>query len=150
APADKPKPAIGEFGFDVAGMDTTIKPGDDFFRYSGGLWMKKEQMPSDRSRWGTFDKLRAKAEEDVRVLIEELAAKKNAPGSIEQKIADFYNSYMDTAAIEKRGLAPAKAALDEIANAKTHEALVQLTSRPDVPTTGPIAFSFSLDEKNPD
>jgi putative endopeptidase len=146
----KQKPVIGEFGFDVAGMDTSVKPGDDFFRYSGGNWMKNEKMPSDRSRWGTFDKLRAKSEDDVRALIDELVAKKHEAGSVEQKIADFYTSYMDTAAIEAKGLAPAKPVLDEIMGAKNHEALVQIASRADVPTMAPIAFSFTLDEKNPD
>ncbi len=144
------KPAIGEFGFDAQGMDPGVKPGDDFSRYSGGVWMKNEQMPSDRSRWGTFDKLRAKSEEDVRVLIEEVVAAKREPGSLEQKIADFYTSYMDEAAIEQKGLAPVKPVLDEIAAAKKHEALAKLIARADVPTRAPVSFEFTLDEKNPD
>jgi len=145
-----PKPSIGDFGFDVAGVDAAVKPGDDFFRYSGGLWMKNEVMPSDKSRWGTFDKLRAKSEEDAKALIEELAAKKGAPGTVEQKIGDFYASFLDVDAIEKKGLAPAKPTLDLIAAAKTHEDIARLIGRPDVPVSSPVSFSFTLDEKNPD
>src|SRR5262249_34930007 len=88
-----PKPASGEFGFDSAGIDPNVKPGDDFFGYSGGNWMKNEKMPEDRTRWGTFDQLRAKSEADVRALVEEVAAKKGAPGSVEQKVGDYYAAY---------------------------------------------------------
>ncbi len=149
-PPAAPKPTIGEFGFDTAGVDAAVKPGDDFFRYSGGVWMKTEQMPSDRSRWGTFDKLRAKSEEDVKVLIEEVAQKSGAPGTVEQKIGDYYNSFLDVAGIEAKGLAPAKPVLDEIAAVKKHDDLARLLGRSDVPTSMPIAYGFTLDEKNPD
>lgn len=150
APAPAPKPTIGEFGFDVAGIDAAVKPGDDFFRYSGGVWMKNEVMPADRSRWGTFDKLRAKSEDDVRGLIEKLAAQQNAAGTVEQKIGDFYASFNDLAAIEAKGMAPAQPVLDTIAKAKDLDALTAVLGRPDAPTTAPIGFGFTLDEKNPD
>jgi putative endopeptidase len=150
AAPDAPRPALGQFGFDSEGMDPAVKPGDDFFRYSGGRWMKTEQMPSDRSRWGTFDKLRAKSETDVRALIEALAAQEAAPGSVEKKIADFHRSFLDTDAIEKRGLAVVKPVLEAIAAARRHEDLAALMGRPDVQTESPIGFGFTLDEKNPD
>ncbi|MBU6372210.1 MAG: hypothetical protein KJS97_05725 [Alphaproteobacteria bacterium] len=150
APAPAPKPQIGAFGLDLAGRDATVKPGDDFFRYSGGSWLKTEKMPSDRTRWGSFDVLRAKSESDVKGLVEELAAKQNPAGSIEQKIGDYYNAFLDTASIEAKGLAPAKPILDEIAAAKTHQDIARLIGRPDVPATSPIGFGFTLDEKNPD
>jgi putative endopeptidase len=145
-----PKPTIGSFGFDVEGMDKSVSPGDDFFRYSGGSWMKTEKMPEDRSRWGTFDKLAAKAEADVRALIDEVTAKPHEAGTPEQKVSDYYTSFMDEAAIEAKGFAPATAVLGEIKAAKNHEALIKIIARADVPTESPIAFSFTLDEKNPD
>jgi putative endopeptidase len=148
--APGPKAALGTFGFDAAGVDPTVKPGDDFFRFSGGAWMKSEVMPSDRSRWGTFDKLRAKAEADVKALIEDVASKPAEAGTVEAKIGDFYRSFNDVDAIEKAGLAPAQATLDAMAKAKDHAALVALGSKPDVPTQAPIGFAFTLDEKNPD
>jgi putative endopeptidase len=100
------KPQLGSFGIDLAGRDLSISPGDDFWNYGGGTWMKNNPIPADRVRWGAFDQLAAKAEADVRAIIDELAAKTSAPGSIEQKIGDYYRSYMDTAAIDAAGLAP--------------------------------------------
>src|SRR4029079_3411246 len=56
------KAAIGKWGFDLDAMDRSIAPGDDFFRYAGGTWLKTAQIPPDRSSWGSFDILRAKSE----------------------------------------------------------------------------------------
>ncbi|MCK6550147.1 M13 family metallopeptidase [Myxococcota bacterium] len=144
------KAAIGTWGFDVDGKKADVKPGDDFFRHSGGTWMEKEQMPADRTRWGTFDRLAAKAEADVRAIIEDLAAKKGAPGTIERKIGDYYAAFMDTAAIDAKGFAPAKAAMDAIAAAKTHDEIAMIIGRPDVRVNSPIGAYVGLDEKNPD
>src|SRR5689334_17461393 len=92
APAGKP--TIGKWGFDLAAMDPTIKPGDDFFRYANGTWMKTTQIPADRTRWGSFNILAAKSEQDVKDLVQQVSSHKQAPGSIEQKVADYYASYM--------------------------------------------------------
>src|SRR5277367_6279782 len=62
---------IGHWGVDLAGMDRTVKPGDDFFRYAGGTWIKQTPIPPDRSSWGPFYILRANAEADVRSLVED-------------------------------------------------------------------------------
>ena len=142
--------AIGSFGLDVAGRDLSVRPGDDFFRYSGGAWMQATRMPSDKTRFGTFDQLADKAEADVRAIVEKLAAQPQAPDTNEQKIADFYSSYLDVAAIEQRGLEPARLALADIARVRNHEALAALIARPDLPLAGPIGSGISLDQKNPD
>ena len=60
AAAATKKPAIGNWGFDLDAMDRAVSPGDDFFRFAGGTWMKNTQIPADRSRWGSFDMLQAK------------------------------------------------------------------------------------------
>jgi putative endopeptidase len=144
------KPVLGNFGFDMAGRDLRVRPGDDFYRYGGGTWMRNNPVPSDRSRWGAFDQLAAKAEADVRAIIEELAAKRSAPGSVEQKIGDFYRSYMDTAAIEAAGIAVLKPEMDLIAAATTHNDIAALFGKPDLPTPAPIGWGIGLDDKNPD
>src|SRR5262245_57145423 len=64
------KAAIGAWGVDLTAMDRSIAPGDDFFRYAGGTWMKNTQIPSDRARWGSFNILAAKSEADVRAVLE--------------------------------------------------------------------------------
>ncbi len=162
APAATPSPAtsppvesggraaIGSFGFDLAGRDLDVKPGDDFFRHSGGGWMRANPIPADLARWGSFDQLAAKAESDIRAIIDELVAKPQVPGSNEQKIADFYRSFMDLEAFEKRGMEPAAAALADIARAKTHQDIAALIARPDLPVSAPIAWYIGLDRKNPD
>jgi putative endopeptidase len=144
------RPVLGSFGFDMAGRDLSVRPGDDFFRHGGGFWMKNNQIPRDRSRWGVFDKLGAKAEVDVRAIIDELAAKTAAPGTIEQKIGDFYRSYMDTAAMDSAGMTPLKAELDLIAAATTHNDIAALFGKPDLPTPSPIGWGVGLDDGNPD
>ncbi|NDC58093.1 MAG: hypothetical protein EBZ50_04560, partial [Alphaproteobacteria bacterium] len=79
----------------MSGLDASVKPGDDFFRYAGGTWLKTATMPSDRTRWGSFDILRAQSETDVRAIVDDLAKSPSNPGSVEQKIGDFYNAYLD-------------------------------------------------------
>lgn len=143
------KAAVGEWGFDTAGMDMSVKPGDDFFRYANGTWLKTVQIPADRSGWGTWYELDEAAERDVRAIIDEVSAKQNPAGSIEQKIGDTFAAYMDVDAIEKAGLDPARPALADIAAAKTHEDIARLMGRPDLPVGGPMAFSWGLDRKNP-
>jgi putative endopeptidase len=144
------RPVLGTFGFDMAGRDLSIRAGDDFFRYGGGNWMKNNQIPADRSRWGAFDQLGAKAEADVRAIIDELAAKTSANGTIEQKIGDFYRSFMNTDAIEAAGMAPLKPELDLIAAATTHNDIAAIFGKPDLPTPSPIGWGVGLDDGNPD
>ncbi len=144
------KPLLGTFGFDTAGRDMSVRPGDNFFQHGGGFWMQNNQIPRDRSRWGAFDKLGAKAESDVRAIIDELSAKTSAAGTIEQKIGDFYRSYMDTAAIDAAGLAPLKAELDLIAAATTHNDIAAIFGKVDLPTPSPIQWGVGLDDGNPD
>jgi putative endopeptidase len=144
------KPVLGDFGFDMAGRDLNVRPGDDFFRYGGGTWMRNNPVPNDRSRWGAFDQLAAKAEADVRAIIDELAAKTSAAGSIEQKIADYYRSIMDVDAIERAGMAPLKSELDLIAAATTHNDIAAIFGKADLPTPAPIGWGVGLDDGNPD
>lgn len=144
------RPQLGTFGFDMAGRDITIAPGNDFYRHGGGNWIKNNPVPSDRSRWGVFDVLGAKAEADVRAIIDEVAGETAANGTVEQKIGDFYRSFMDTAAIEAAGIGVLKPELDLIAAATTHEDIAAIFGKPDLPTPSPIGWSVTLDDKNPD
>ena len=144
------KPAIGTWGFDGDGMDLSINPGDDFAKYAGGTWQRKNEIPADRTRWGAFDILRAKSEEDQKTVIQEAAARPQTAGTSDQKVADMYNSYMDIETIEKLGLKPVEADLKQIANARTHEDIARLMSEPDLFLASPFGLGKGLDEKNPD
>jgi putative endopeptidase len=145
-----PAAAFGDWGVDLSGKDTSVRPGNDFFRYAGGNWLAGTQLPSDRARWGVFDQLAARAEADVRVILDELRARQHAPGSAEQKAGEFYGAFLDTAAIETRGLAPAQPGLAAIAAAKTHADVAALFGRVDLALNAPIAVGITLDAKDPD
>src|SRR5208337_3880591 len=105
-------------GIAVANIDRTVKPGDDFYLYANGEWIKRTEIPPDRSGIGVFSKLDEVSNKRTAALIEEAAKANAASGSSTKKIADLYNSYMDEAGIEAKGLAPLKPHLDAIAQIK--------------------------------
>ena len=89
-------------GISVANMDRSVKPGDNFYVYCNGDWIKRTELPPDRARLSVFSALADLSDKRTSALIEE-TAKGNAPaGSSARKIADLYNSYMDEAAIETK------------------------------------------------
>jgi putative endopeptidase len=144
------KPKLGSFGVDVAGRDPSTKAGKDFYIHAGGHWLKENQIPADKSRWGMFDVLREESDTNVRKILDEQTQSKGAKTESAKKAVEFYAAYSDTAGIDKKGFAPAKASLDAIAAAKTLEDVVKLMGRPDLPVETPIGMEVSLDEKNPD
>ncbi len=92
-------------GIELANMDTSVRPQDDFFRYVNGTWLDTTEIPADRTNTGVFMDLRDKAREDVKAIIEDVASKTDLePGSDEQKVADLYNSFMDTETLNQLGM----------------------------------------------
>ncbi len=138
-----PRPELGSFGIDTSAMDTTVRPGDDFYRYVNGAWTSTFEIPADKARYGVFDALRDKSESDVRTLLDELGSTPPAPGSVQQKVADLYGSWMDEAAIEARGIEPLRADLDAIDAARTKTDIVRLMGNIDY--AGPIGMYISPD-----
>ena len=88
--AETPKAALGAFGVDTTAMDTSVKPGDDFFKYVNGSWLATVKMPADKTRFGAFDQLRDKSENDVHTILEELAKTPPAAGSVQEKVLNLY------------------------------------------------------------
>jgi len=150
ATAPRGRPAIGSFGIDMSAIDPSVKPGDDFYQYVNGTWLNTNTIPDDRVTWGTNDILIVKAEHDVRAIIEETALAGGAPGSNAQKIADYYNAYVNREAIDAQGLAPIQHALAQIAAIQSHEDVVRFVGQPGVGVTFPILLFIGLDEGNPD
>jgi predicted metalloendopeptidase len=107
--------AVPATGLDLAGMDRSVQPGDNFFAYANGSWLKRTEIPADRSGAGTGAQLVDLTSQRVAGLIKAAAAKGGKPGSEARMIADYYQSYMDEAAIEARGLAPVQPELAAIA-----------------------------------
>ncbi len=92
---------------DPANMDFTVKPGDDFMNYSGGVWLKNNPVPAKETRWGSFTILRDFNVKAVREILAESAADKSAaPGSVKKRVGDFYAAAMDSLAVEKAGFTP--------------------------------------------
>jgi putative endopeptidase len=87
-------------------MDRSVRPGDDFYLYANGGWLKHAEIPPDRVSIGVFNTLFDQANKRTADLIEEIAKSNPPAGSEQRKIADLYNSYMDEEALEKRGLDP--------------------------------------------
>ncbi|HKZ74065.1 MAG TPA: M13-type metalloendopeptidase [Steroidobacteraceae bacterium] len=117
AGAAGPPPAAARppSGLDLAGFDRSVRPQDDLYRFTGGGWLAKTDIPADRATFGTFELLEVQAEERTRRIIEDAAREPNrAPGSDARKIGDFYTSFMDTAHLEQAGIEPLKAELARI------------------------------------
>lgn len=118
-PADDKKPKF----IDPANMDLSIKPGDNFYRYANGGWLKKNTIPASKTRWGSFDVLREESSKRLQSLLED-AAKNSGKDRLTQMIGDFYKSGMDSLAIERLGYQPIKADMDRIAAANNKQQLV--------------------------
>ncbi len=93
-------------GINLKNMDTKVNPGDNFYDYVNGTWLKNNEIPSDKAYYGSSTLINDKAQEDVKAIIENASKGKFAYGSDEQKIGDFYEAYMDTIKREKIGIAP--------------------------------------------
>jgi putative endopeptidase len=114
--------------FDKSGMDTTVKPGDNFFMYANGKWLKNTKIPATETGWGTFYTLRDTNEAHIHQILDYAAAHDDTASSIDQKVGDLYKSGMDTAAIEKLSYDPVKPMLAKIAAVKDDKDLVKLAA----------------------
>ena len=138
-------------GIDLASIDTSVAPQQDFFRYVNGKWVDNAQIPADKARWGSFDELAENAENDLRAMIQSLAAAEQPSGSDEQKIADLYKSFLDEALVEQLGLTPVKPYLARIDQLKSHADLATLWGEWQAYGIGvPVELYVDQDEKKSD
>lgn len=108
-------PAPETHGIVVANIDRSVEPGNDFYGFANGDWIKRSEIPPDRAGIDVFTKLGDLSNTRTKDLIEEIAKSNAAAGSGERKVADLFNSYMNESAIEAKGMAPLKPHLDAIA-----------------------------------
>ena len=113
-------PAIGTFGFDVAGMDTSVRPGQDFNQFANGTYLRNTPIPADKSSYGAFHMLNDQAQIDLRALVDESAANPSASPDA-ARIGNFYGSFMDEATIERLAATPLQADLAQVRAADTRE-----------------------------
>ncbi len=125
APPAAGKPQLGTWGVDLTGMDKSVTPGNDFYRFVNGAWQDRTQIPADRASWGGFGVLRDLSDQRTRALIEDAGKNPGAAGSVTQKIGTTYASFMNAAAIEKAGAAPLKPYLAAIDAIRTPAQLAQ-------------------------
>jgi putative endopeptidase len=144
-------PHYGTWGFDLAGRDLSVKPGDDFYDYADGAYVKNLKIPPDRSRYGSFDILAELSEARVHAILEEMAAKAPAhPTTDDGKIGAFYKAFMDEKRIEALGAKPLEKDLAPIRAATTRADLAALMGKANSGYQGSIFGGFvSVDAKNP-
>ncbi|RUO37499.1 peptidase M13 [Aliidiomarina shirensis] len=138
-------------GLFLQDFDMDVRPQDDLFMFVNGTWYNNTEIPSDRSTYGAFNMLAEENEIRLRSIIEDAAATSAAPGSNEQKIGDFFASFMDEDRIEELGITPVQPMLNRIAGIESHADLT--TTMADMRRSGlggPFSFYISTDAKNPE
>jgi len=139
------KPQIGTYGFDVAGMDRAVAPGDDFYGYANGGWAKATPIPADKSNYGMFTVLDDLSKARTKEILDE------AQGNRSSKIGNAYAAYLDAATVEARGLAPIKPWLDAIKAVQTRADYVQIVAQADRNGVANIVRTgVGQDDKDPD
>ncbi|RZK33162.1 MAG: M13 family peptidase, partial [Pedobacter sp.] len=136
---------------DPANMDLSVKPGDDFYTYASGTWIKNNPVPAKETRWGSFNELRDFNINAVKSLVEEAATDKSAPaGSVKRRVGDFFAAAMDTVAIEKLGYTPIKADLEKIKQIKDVQGVLDQVAYMRVSGIGSPMFGLGVgqDRKN--
>ena len=143
-------PQIGAWGFDVAGVNPNAKPGDSFFDYANGAWDARTVIPPDKTRFGAFDALRDRTEDQVQAIIND-AAKSGAPPTTDVgKIGAIFNAFMDEARIEQRDVAPITDDLAKIRDARTKADIAALMGRSRGGGFGASLFSVGVSEDQKD
>jgi len=133
----------------IKNIDTTVKPGDDFFQYANGAWLKKNPIPAAYSSWGIGRVVQEELRDRLKKINEEALKANAAKGTSSQKIGDFYYSGMDTVNIEKQGLSPLKAELDKIDQIKDLTGLLdEFAHLQTIGVTTPIGADVEQDAKN--
>ncbi|MGI8610896.1 MAG: M13-type metalloendopeptidase [Sphingomicrobium sp.] len=143
--APAPKPELGSFGFDTAGMDTTVRPGDNFYQFANGAWAKNTPIPADKANYGMFTRLDDLSKDRTKIIVEE-AAKDSG-----NKIGNAYSSYLDEASVEAKGLAPLEPWLNEVRSLSSKAGYPALLARAERLGIGtPFAAFIGQDDKQPE
>ncbi len=134
---------------DVTMLDNSIQPGTDFFEYVNSKWIKANPIPTTESRWGAFNLLNENSQNTLREIMQEEAKSNSAQGTIAQKVGDFWYTGMDSASIEKQGIAPLKSYLEMIDAIKTTDDVIRAVTRlQKIGTTAFFQGYVDADQKN--
>jgi putative endopeptidase len=135
-------------GIELQYFDQSVRPQDDFYRYVNGTWLKTTEIPADKSNYGSFTKLHDDAQEQLKTIIEEAAARKGKKaGSDEQKVGDFYASFMNEAKIEELGARPVEPLLAKVDALKSKDGLPALLAELGRAGVSPLSAYVNQDAK---
>ncbi len=151
-PAAQPaKPKVGAWGVDMADMDRSVRPGNDFFNYVLGAWAKNAKIPADKVCAGVNLDIQNQLNADLKAIVEGAAAKHASAGEISQQIGDLYASYMDEALLNKKGVEPVRhllASVDAINDRPGLDAVL-VSFNGNTPVEDPFPVSVDIDPNNP-
>jgi len=136
---------------DPANMDLSVKPGDDFYQYASGTWIKNNPVPAKETRWGSFNVLREFNIQAVKGLVEDAAADRSAAaGTPKKRVGDFYKAAMDSITIEKLGYTPIKADLARVKKIKDLQGVLNEVTYMRISGVGSPMYGFGIaqDRKN--
>ena len=148
------KDAISQKGktmkfIDTANMDLSVKPGDNFFLYANGTWLKDNPVPPSKTRWGSFDMLRQTSLDRLKLLVED-AAVNASKDSLSQRVGNLYASAMDSASIEKLGYVPIKPELQRLDTVSNYDAVLHEIATQRTKGIGGILFGFYVGQDDKD
>ena len=144
-------PKLGKWGVDLTSLDKAVKPGDNFFLHVNGGWLQTATIPADRSSAGSFQDLQILSEERLKTIVSDLEKTPEAKLSPEEKkLRDLYDAFVETAAIESRGLQPVQKDLDYLAGLKTLDDVAHAMGSVRLATTSVYNIGIGVDDKNPD
>jgi putative endopeptidase len=133
----------------ISGIDPSKKPGDDFFTYANGIWYDTAQIPASQTGVGSYSFLNFPQRIRLQGILDSISKSNNAPGSIEQKVGDFYASGMDTTRINDRGFEPIKPVLTRIDGISDLTSLLKFVADEQKAGDGSIiGFYVGPDDKN--
>jgi putative endopeptidase len=149
ASGEAARPTYGSWGVDLSSMDRSVKPGDNFFLYVNGNWLKSATIPADRTSTGSFQDLQILSEQRMKAIIGEMEAKAADQLDAEGKqLRDLYDAFVSTSAIEAAGLKPAERDLKSFARIKSLEDVAAAMGAPDSGTDSLFADRVIADPKN--
>lgn len=144
------QPAFGAWGVDLSAMDRSVRPGENFFQFISGTWLKTAQIPADRSSTGSFQDLQILSEKRMRAIIDDLQTRPyDSLSDEEKKLRDLYDAFEDEAQIEHRGLAPIRKDLAYLAGLRTHAGVARAMASVRLSTASIYEVGIDIDRKNP-
>ncbi len=142
---------FGKWGVDLTSMDTSIRPGDNFFLYVNGKWLATATIPPDRAQTGSFQDLQILSEQRLKTIVADLEKQRDTRlTGEERKLRDLYDAFVDTQAIEARGLAPVQKDLDYLQSLKTLDDVAHAMGSIRLSTMSIYNIGIGVDDKNPD